>query len=536
MTNNGSYPTARSAAAMATGEVVTPEQYYQDSDGADWAPAINKAAAAALQAGGTLSLGKRIYTVAGHVLIQTTTDIYAGVGLRVVGLGRATKIVKTADSSYTNDQGETKKAVIVVKGFANLTLHGLTLKDDSSATDSHGVWFSGRNMTKFDIRDIYTNVGGYSLFVSGDMFINWLVNVQMEANISRPGDGVLWMDKSGTTNFIDGLFANRAKGKAYMISGFYSTLGSLAADDCAGDIYCFADFNGTIASLGCENRNVKRGANVSVLATNFAQGSIGNINIQDAHNVDSGAVLCRFINESRWDIGQLNLYTGGAAAFPAAIAACSNNTEVTFSNLYNGGVPVTGKSSVDVTSFLSGVEVMDSEGARGIAPSATSHHLPRNISKQASWTFLGTLTAPDRQPTTRITLQQGVSTRVLACDLYITFDLSSQATAFVANKGSHSAQGAFSLRRTGPLSCEIYYRVDKDFGFGSYQVQTTRGSYWRPNGATLAAPPADVLEICSDEMLSAAKLTAVQPLGNPASATTAEVAGLLNRLINALKS
>ncbi|MFW8363397.1 hypothetical protein ACOICA_30970, partial [Klebsiella pneumoniae] len=83
---------------------------------------------------------------------------------------------------------------------------------------------------------------------------NWLVNVQMEANANRPGDGVLWMDKSGTTNFIDGLYAARAKVTAFRISGFYSTIGSLAADDCIGDIYSFKDFNGTINSLGCENR------------------------------------------------------------------------------------------------------------------------------------------------------------------------------------------------------------------------------------------------------------------------------------------
>ncbi|CAI2453973.1 hypothetical protein [Serratia ficaria] len=534
MANNGTSSTTRSLAAdlTSTGEVVTPEQYYRDGDGDDWAPAINKAAAAALRAGGTLSLGKRVYRVAGQVIIQTTTDIYGGMGLRVVGLGRATQIVKTADNDYTNEQGETKKAVIVVKGFANLTLHGLTLRDDSAGADGHGVWFSDRNMTKCDIRDIYTQVGGYSLFVSGDMFINWLVNVQMAVDAHRPGDGVLWMDKSGTTNFIDGLHAARAKGKAYMISGFYSTLGSLAAEDCSGDIYCFKDFNGTVNSLSCENRQVKRGADVSLLSTHFAQGSIGSINIQDAHNVEGSAVLCRFINESRWDIGQLNLYAGGAAA----IAVCSNNTEVRFSNLHHGGAPLTGKSRVDATSFLSGVDVTGSQGARGIAPGATSHHLPRNSARRAFWAFLGTLTAPDRQPTTRITLQQSVGPRVLACDLYITFDLSSQATAFVANKGSHSAQGAFSLRRTGPLSCEIYYRVEQDFGVGSYQVQTSRGSCWRPDGAARGTPPADALEIRNDEMLSATKLTAVQPLVNPASATAAEVAGLLNRLIGALKS
>lgn len=67
--------------------------------------------------------------------------------------------------------------------------------------------------------------------------------------------------------------------------------------------------------------------------------------------MESGGVLCRFINESRWDIGQLNLYSGSKTPFPVAIAACNNNTEVTFSNVYNGGVPVAGKSTVDVTSF-----------------------------------------------------------------------------------------------------------------------------------------------------------------------------------------
>lgn len=220
MDNNGNASVEHAATLLATGEVVTPEQFYQDSDGSNWGPAINKAAAAALQAGGTLSLGKRVYTVAGHVLIQTTTDIYGGIGLRVVGLGRATKIVKTADSIYTNEQGETKKAVIVVKGFANLTLHGLTLRDDTGVDDTHGVWFSDLNMTKFDIRDIYTKVGGYSLFVSGDMFINWLVNVQMEANANRPGDGVLWMNKSGTTNFIDGSTPRAPKAPPSEFQGF----------------------------------------------------------------------------------------------------------------------------------------------------------------------------------------------------------------------------------------------------------------------------------------------------------------------------
>ena len=217
-----------------------------------------------------------------------------------------------------------------------------------------------------------------------------------------------------------------------------------------------------------------------------------------------------------------------------AIAACNNNTEVTFSNVYNGGVPVAGKAPSTSRRFKRGRSDVQS-GERAIAPSSTSNHLPRNISKQPSWTLLGTLTAPDRQPTTHITLQQGVSTKVLACDLYITFDLSSQATAFVVNRGSYSAKSAFMLRRTGPLSCEIYYRVEKDFGFGSYQVQTTRGSYWRPDGASLSAP-SDALEIRSDEMLSTTRLTAVQPLANPTTASTAEVAGLLNRLIEALKT
>ena len=83
--------------------------------------------------------------------------------------------------------------------------------------------------------------------------------------------------------------AARAKGTAFRISGFYSTVGSLAADDCIGDIYNFKDFNGTINSLGCENRNTQRAASVSVLSTNFAQGTIGSINIQDAQNVESGA-------------------------------------------------------------------------------------------------------------------------------------------------------------------------------------------------------------------------------------------------------
>lgn len=58
MDNYGNAAVERAATLLATGEVVTPEQFYQDSDGSNWGPAINKAAAAALQAGGTLSPGQ----------------------------------------------------------------------------------------------------------------------------------------------------------------------------------------------------------------------------------------------------------------------------------------------------------------------------------------------------------------------------------------------------------------------------------------------------------------------------------------------
>lgn len=93
-------------------------------------------------------------------------------------------------------------------------------------------------------------------------------------------------------------------------------------------------------------------------------------------------MLCRFINESRWDIGQLNLYSGSKTPFPVAIAACNNNTEVTFSNVYNGGVPVAGKSTVDVTSFLSGVEAMYSLGS-GLLPLPPPAIICRAISRNS---------------------------------------------------------------------------------------------------------------------------------------------------------
>jgi hypothetical protein len=44
------------------------------------------------------------------------------------------------------------------------------------------------------------------------------------------------------------------------------------------------------------------------------------------------------------------------------------------------------------------------------------------------------------------------------------------------------------------------------------------------------------LEIRSDEVLSTTRLAVIQPLANPTTASTAEVAGLLNRLIETLKN
>jgi hypothetical protein len=96
------------------------------------------------------------------------------------------------------------------------------------------------------------NVSGFnrSFYLLSDSFLNRFTKLYM----SGTHEYGFRMDASGTTNYWDQCFDFGASERAYKLTGDYSSIGSIAADECTGDYpYEFSFFSGDIGSLGSES-------------------------------------------------------------------------------------------------------------------------------------------------------------------------------------------------------------------------------------------------------------------------------------------
>jgi hypothetical protein len=90
----------------------------------------------------------------------------------------------------------------------------------------------------------------------GNMWLNKFTNLKLGGAANSPQYGIK-MDASGTSNYFDQCFVTSSTVSAYDLRGTYSTIGTLAADNCSGvSIYDFNFFTGSAASLGSEYADV----------------------------------------------------------------------------------------------------------------------------------------------------------------------------------------------------------------------------------------------------------------------------------------
>ena len=124
----------------------------------------------------------------------------------------------------------------------------------------HGIKTSN-GMSGGDFYEINVTAFTNNIWLVGTSFINTFRNLFLAGG---PEYGFR-MDASGTTNTLDNIFVFGASIRGYKISGTYSTIGTLAADEISGDYaYEFNFFSGTVSSLGNESSDCKR----TVLANN----------------------------------------------------------------------------------------------------------------------------------------------------------------------------------------------------------------------------------------------------------------------------
>lgn len=93
----------------------------------------------------------------------------------------------------------------------------------------------------------------------------------------------IWQE--GTTGSIDNIGVFGCEGTAYKLTGNYSSVGNIFAEDCSNVGFEFDYFSGTVGTLGCENPNTnKLQKTVKFNASNV---DIGNIYHQDVDTTDA---------------------------------------------------------------------------------------------------------------------------------------------------------------------------------------------------------------------------------------------------------
>jgi len=138
------------------------------------------------------------------------------------------------------------------------SVFGLNLSDFSikkstaSATDTtNGIKL--QKGTGYSLSFMSIEGGINSIYMPGDIWLSRFTNLKLSGS---PSYGIN-MSASGTSNHFDQCYVTYSTVAAYRLSGNYSHIGTLAADNCSGDfIYHFNYWSGGVGSLGCENPDV----------------------------------------------------------------------------------------------------------------------------------------------------------------------------------------------------------------------------------------------------------------------------------------
>lgn len=170
-----------------------------------------------------------------------------GNAIKTQGKGRV-KII------FDNPTPDVAKPVLEVVGSGvgdntayNVLIDGISTGSTNVAATSHGLLVSSSLATSAITNCGFGNAISGATFM-GDAWLNKFTNIMISCR-----DNGFIQRKSGTSNFFDRIFVYGTKVLAYRLSCTYSTVGSLAADECTGTIYNLDYFSGSINSLGIES-------------------------------------------------------------------------------------------------------------------------------------------------------------------------------------------------------------------------------------------------------------------------------------------
>lgn len=230
--------------------------------------------------------GGGIFAVSTPIYVQMGTH-YSKHGTTIKGQGIEQTVIQSLTTELT-DVITTPETGIIDR--YNLVISDLSIKGypNTNTTNAIRLKTACSRVKLSRVRMEYVNSGFYSEQ-------NFWVNEIIDSQVSECNYGFR-MGISGTTNRFDTLFVFGAISGAYVLRTIYSSVGSLAADDCIGDsIYDFRFCNLSVGSLGVESPS-------GVLPNNI-------INIDNSENVSIDNITCWLEKEYENDVNVIKTGT-----------------------------------------------------------------------------------------------------------------------------------------------------------------------------------------------------------------------------------
>ncbi|WP_237613322.1 phage head-binding domain-containing protein [Pectobacterium parmentieri] len=273
---------------------------------------------------------KKLFIPSGEYLVNPLTirldNHYSKGGQYIRGESRnGVKIKSTSDSSTVFTVDSIYSDSGAEKSCYNLTIECLSIFSGNNGTAIEFI----RPTSTVTLNDIKTE-GMDGIVVHENFWINSVTNCLF----SSTRDGFI-MKSRGTTNRFDRIFVFGSTNVAYRLSGDYSSIGALAADDCTGIRYQFHLYEGHVGSLGCENLfypasglviDVDR-SRVEISTITSSISSAAN-SACDLFNLNSSNVTVCNINLSSISGGEITpgvMYRGGSVDSQLSIGNISSN-------------------------------------------------------------------------------------------------------------------------------------------------------------------------------------------------------------------
>ncbi|HFI7112013.1 TPA: hypothetical protein ACGR1G_000218 [Escherichia coli] len=235
---------------------------------------------------------------------------YSKNGLNMSGDGRAMSLITFPENS---------DGFIIIPTTPGEYTYNVSLTDFDIIQDGHqdgsvGTTGYGIHATNGCSQMLWHNlrIEGFGTMVKFDDAVFLCRFTSLHSSIC--GNGFI-MGTMGTTNFLDNIFVYGSVGTAYKITCVYSSIGSLACDNCKGVPYDFYYYSGAIGSLGWESAN----GDTTGPIVNFTQ-SHAQIGTVYGFDLLSSPSLTKFFSFSGSDVDISKVYLNNGGT-PATISA-----------------------------------------------------------------------------------------------------------------------------------------------------------------------------------------------------------------------